>query len=311
MPSDLVRWPDGRRFAFSIFDDPDAQTTDDGRLVYACLAEHGLRTTKAVWPVRGPLQPSDRGGTCDEAPYLEWVRELRGQGFEIAFHNATLHTSERDATIRALERFRELFDAPPTSMANHFFSEEGIYWGDARLTGPQRLAYNILTRWKNAGRFRGHIEGDRLFWGDVCQREIRYVRNFVFADVNTLNACPFMPYHDPLRPYVNLWFAASEGANRPTFVRTLTPDALDRLEDEGGACIMYTHFGHGYVEKGRLREDFKAVIADVSRRNGWFVPVANLLDYLRASRPQPDLTAAQRGALERRWLAHKVRFGTA
>ena len=29
----------------------------------------------------------------------------------------------------------------------------------------------------------------------------------------------------------------------------LTEAAQDRLEAEGGACIMYTHFGHGFVHR--------------------------------------------------------------
>lgn len=304
-------WPDGKRFAFTVFDDPDAQIEREGRLVYSFLADLGFRTTKAVWPVRGPLPPSDRGGTCDESSYLNWVQDLQGQGFEIAFHNATLHTSSRQHTLQALARFEALFGEPPVSMANHYFAEEGIYWGDARVTGIQRLAYNLLTRWKNAARYRGHVEGDPLFWGDVCRAQIKYVRNFVFAEVNTLKACPFMPYHDPLRPFVNNWFAATEGANRRTFVRTLTQAALDRLEAEGGACVMYTHFGHGYVENGRLSEDFRQLMTGISRRHGWFAPVSQVLDFLRARQSATQITHAQRTLLERRWLAHKVRFGTA
>ena len=49
--------------------------------------------------------------------------------------------------------------------------------------------------------FRGHVEGDPLFWGDLCRDRVRYVRNFTFADVNTLASCPLMPYHDPKRPW--------------------------------------------------------------------------------------------------------------
>ena len=37
-----VRWPHGRRFAFTVFDDPDAQTVESGRPVYALLADLGI-----------------------------------------------------------------------------------------------------------------------------------------------------------------------------------------------------------------------------------------------------------------------------
>ena len=68
-----------------------------------------------------------------------------------------------------------------------------------------------------------------------------------FPEINTLRACPIMPYHDPQRPFVNQWYASSEGANCASFNAMLTEAAQDRLEAEGGACIMYTHFGHGFV----------------------------------------------------------------
>ncbi len=57
----MVAWPDNRSFAFSIFDDPDGQTVENGRDVYALLADCGLCITKGVWPVRGPRTPSDPG----------------------------------------------------------------------------------------------------------------------------------------------------------------------------------------------------------------------------------------------------------
>ena len=62
-------WPDGRSFAFTVFDDPDSQTLEAGREVYAFLASLGFRTTKGVWPIRGSGTPSDHGGTCAEPAY--------------------------------------------------------------------------------------------------------------------------------------------------------------------------------------------------------------------------------------------------
>jgi hypothetical protein len=306
-----VGWPAGKAFAFTIFDDPDGQPTDVGRRVYDLLAELGLRTTKAVWPIRGSGPPSDLGQTCADDDYLQWTLSLQRAGFEIAFHNATFHTSDREQTRRGLDQFAQYFGAPPKSMANHFFSHEEIYWGDQRVSGFQRLVYNALTLGKNRGRSTGHVEGHPNFWGDLCRERIRYVRNFVYGDINTLRACPYMPYYDPRRPWVNYWFAGSEGSKCETAVQQLSEANQDRLESEGGACILYTHFGHGYVEDGRLDSRFRFLIERLSKRRGWFVPVSTLLDYLLERRADAVLTDAQRGELERRWLAHKVRFGTA
>jgi hypothetical protein len=150
-----------------------------------------------------------------------------------------------------------------------------------------------------------------LFWGDHCKQKIQYVRNFVFADINTLKVCPEMPYHDPARPYVNYWYASSEGAKARSFIARLDDRNQDRLEAEGGACIMYTHFGLGFYEKNTLNPEFKRLMERLSKRNGWFVPVSTLLDYLISVKGSTTLNASQTKRLERKWLSHKIRFGTA
>jgi hypothetical protein len=309
--SSPVRWPENKSFAFTVFDDTDSTTLENGPPVYSFLADCGFRTTKSVWPTRGSGVPSDNGGTCHEPGYLAWVKSLQSRGFEIGYHMATSHTSTREETIAALEYFKQCFGHYPVSMANHNHSSEDIYFGDARLSGANRLLYNLLTRFQNHNRFRGHVPGDPLFWGDHCKQKIQYVRNFVFADINTLKVCPEMPYHDPARPYVNYWYASSEGANARSFIARLDERNQDRLEAEGGACIMYTHFGLGFYENKTLNPQFKRLMERLSKRNGWFVPVSTLLDYLISTRGSTTLNAGQTKQLERKWLSHKIRFGTA
>jgi hypothetical protein len=132
----------------------------------------------------------------------------------------------------------------------------------------------------------------------------------VYRDINTLAACPWMPYHDPRRPYVHAWYASTEGSNVTRLLSALSEANQDRLEAEGGACILYTHFGHGFVEQGRLHPGFQALMTRLSRKNGWFVPVATLLDHLARRRPDLAITDAGRRALERRWFAEKLLRGT-
>src|ERR1039457_515620 len=304
-------WPDGKSFAFTVFDDPDSQTLEAGREVYAFLASLGFRTTKGGWPIRGSGTPADHGGTCAEPAYRAWVQDLQRKGFEIGLHNATLHTSDRQQTQLGLQTFAEYFGGYPVTMAQHYYCDENIYWGDQRLSGLYRLLYSALTRGQNRNRFHGHIPGHPEFWGDLCRQHIRYVRNFAFAETNTLRACPYMPYHDPDRPYVNYWYASAEGATVQPFLDRIIHANLDRLEADGGACIMYTHFGLGFWD-GRIHPRFAESMTRLARRNGWFVPVSELLDYLLAQRGgQSVLQAAERRELERRWLLHKVRFGNA
>jgi hypothetical protein len=304
-----VEWPEGKTFAFTVFDDPDAQAYRVGRLVYSFLEDLGFRTTRGVWP--GPIvrEPNSGGETCDMAQYRKHNQELQQNGFEIGYHHTTPHDSTREEIVRGLASFRNYFGAMPSSMANHY-NAEAIYWGGARLTQPMRRMYTCLTLGRTEGRFSGHLRGTDYFWGDICRQHIRYCRNFVYADVNTLAACPWMPYHDPLKPFVSAWYASSEGSNVDRFVAMLSDANQDRLESEGGACVMYTHFGHGFVENGRLHPGFRRVMQRLAAKNGWFVPVSSLLDYLGTRTGTAPLTDPQRSMLERRWLWQKLLRGT-
>ncbi len=302
-----VTWPHGRRFAFTVFDDPDSQLLPASREVYALLDDLGLRTTKATWIVE-PAERNSAGETCESPEWLAHCRELQEKGFEIAYHNGAPGTLPRADIIRSLDLFRLYFGEDPASMANHY-NADAIYWGTARLSGVSHWAYAAITRGSRQNFF-GHVDGHPCFWGDVCRERIRYCRNFVFRTVNTLAACPYMPYADPDRGYVRSWYAASEGANRDSFVQQLSEREQDRLEEEGGACIMYTHFAHGFVRNGRLDPEFKRLMTRLAAKPGWFVPVRGLLDHLSAARGVHVLTARERGRLERSWMAAKLRYGT-
>ncbi len=301
-----IEWPDGKEFAFTIFDDPDLDTVDNAVAIYSFLSDIGLRTTKAVWPIRGEYIPKIGGTTCEDQQYLKLVLGLKEQGFEIAFHNATYHTSTREQTVRGLETFRRLFGHDPYSMANHSGCNESIYWGSARLSGIQRFTYNLLNRYRTDGTFQGHLETSPLFWGDLCREKIKYVRNFVYGDINTLKVCPAMPYHDPARSYVNYWFAASEGSNVGSFNAMLQEGNQDRLMREGGACIMYTHLASGFLENGRINGRFQVLMKRLSKLNSWFVPVHTLLDHILAVRGRQNISDRERNTLERKWLMHKI-----
>lgn len=306
-----IEWPNGKRFAFTIFDDTDWGTVENLKPVYDCLIENGMRTTKSVWALAGTEPPAVIGGdTCEDPAYLAWVLELQRQGFEIGWHNATYHSSRREDTQRGLERFKALFGHFPHSMANHTTCREGMYWGEHRLSGLNRAFYNVLSRGSGKGWFRGHLEGNDYFWGDLCQQHVKYVRNFVFGDINTLKACPWMPYADPDRPYVNAFFASSEGKELAPFLETINEANQDRLEAEGGCCIMYTHLAYGFWKDGTLDARFKSLIERLGAKNGWFAPVTEVLDHIAAQRGPVTLNASTRAAMERRWLLHKMLVGS-
>ena len=132
----------------------------------------------------------------------------------------------------------------------------------------------------------------------------------MFGDVNTLRVCPYMPYHDPNRSYVNLWFAAAEGGNVRSFTTTLSEVNQDRLAAEGGACILYTHLGAGFCDRGQVQPRVRLLLERLSGLNGWFVPVSTLLDYLRGAEGPRQINDRERRQLEIRWLWEKIRRGT-
>jgi len=47
----------------------------------------------------------------------------------------------------------------------------------------------------------------------------------------------------------------------------------------------------------------------LSNKNGWFVPVGTLLDYLLQQKGQHEITPIEREKLESRWLQTKIRLG--
>jgi hypothetical protein len=311
--TERIAWPAGKRFAFSVFDDTDLSVPGNFEAVYDLLGSLGMRTTKSVWPATGgDLQPrSSQGSTCDDDEYLRTVLQLQRSGFEIGYHNSYFDGLLRHRVEEALERFKSLFGHYPSSMANHAASSEGIYWGYDRVSGIPKTIYRVIMRRFGANPHCGHIPGSPHFWGDLCQKRIGYVRNFVFGGIDTLAACPMMPYYDALRPYVQAWYAASNAPLLPDYLKLLSERNQDLLEESGGACIVYTHFGSGFQRGPKLNERFEYLMRRLAKKDGWFVPVSTLLDHIRSQRGLVNLSAAQRRRLEWRWIAHKLVAGRA
>jgi len=127
----------------------------------------------------------------------------------------------------------------------------------------------------------GDEEASPHFWGDIAKQKVKYVRNLTFNDINTLRADPSTPYMDKRKPYVNYWFSSSDGHTVEEFTDLIHPANVDRLESEGGLCIVYTHFAHGFVhEEGQIDTTFAERIRSLSERPGWFVPVSEVLDWI-------------------------------
>jgi hypothetical protein len=69
---------------------------------------------------------------------------------------------------------------------------------------------------------------------------------------------------------------------------------------------MYTHFAYGFVGDAGLDPRFASLMKRLSRKDGWFVPVGTLLDYLEQTQGLHEITPAQRRHLERKWLLQRL-----
>jgi hypothetical protein len=305
-----IAWPNNKKFAFTIFDDTDRSNLKDSKIIYQYLEELGFKTTRSVWMLNNNDNSEEKGVTCENNLYLDWLLEIKNKGFEIGYHNATSNSSTRQNTKKALDKFVKIFDQMPVVMANHSENKENIYWGSHRLSGSRKIIYNILTFFKKNKYYEGHKKSSSYFWGDFCKEYVSYVRNFVFSDINTLKCCPYMPYQDLTKPYVNSWFASSEGNNVEMFNKCISNKNQDRLEIEGGACIMYTHFADGFCKNGELSEKFKVQMKRLSKKNGWFVPVSTLLEFLKKQNTSQIIDKSQISELEWKWLFNKLILGS-
>ncbi len=305
-----MQFPNGRRFAFSILDDTDDATFESVIPVYDRLREYGFRTTKTVWPLDCPEGSQEYfvAETLQRPEYLSYVQQLVADGFEVASHGATMEASDRERTLRGLEFLDRHFDTTLQLYANHGENRENLYWGAERFRTPLfRWLVRAIGRNPRSGYYFGEVEGSEFFWGDVCRKRFRYVRNFTFASLDALSFNPEMPYAVPSTPYVQYWFSTSDAPTPEVFKRRVTRAAIDRLEAKGGICIISTHFGkRGYVSDGRLDSGIDEILRYIAAKPGWFVPVSEILDYLKAKHPDRNIGRLALSRLELRFLLDQL-----
>lgn len=282
-------YPFGKRFAVSLVDDTDRARLAEIEPVYACLLEHGLRTTKTVWPLEASARSNGYdltdGQTLQSLPYRKFCRQLQAAGFEIAMHTASGGDSRRDETLRAYQLFEEIFGAPPVTNIMHGRNRENLYWG--KCCTRYRTVAALIDRLVPLA-FDGHDPHSDYYWGDLCRERTRYVRLFETIRLNTLAFDPATPYHDPRKPDVPWWFSATYAA-QTRLLQLLTAPRLDRLAAERGASILHLYLRRFAVARGdgsfTVHPGFlQCARLLASYRDGWYVPVATLLDRLRAVR---------------------------
>jgi len=297
-------FPDNARFAFSIFDDTDLSTIGNVSPIYNLLSEIGVRTTKSVWPLASVAEAHVGGASLQNPEYLGFILGLKQKGFEIALHNVRNTCSNRSETEAGLNEFKRLIGHDPRVHTNHAGNTENLYWGSARFSTVTPF-YRAMTS-LHRRHFEGHIENSRYFWGDLCRQRIDYVRNLVFREINLERINPTMPYHDPRKPFVKMWFSSSDAHDCTAFCDLLNEANQDRLEEEHGICIAYTHFACGFVNGGVVHPRVEYLLRRLARKNGWFVPVSSMLDFMRQQHQTESISSAELEAMEREWLFDRV-----
>lgn len=297
-----IKWPDGKKFAFSIFDDTDNATVEAIRPVYSLLSQLGIKITKSVWPLRS--DPSDRffADSLQDNEYLDLMLELQDKGFEIGYHGARAGSNQRQITLEALDLFREKIGHDPRTYAHHAPALENLYWGGLRTRWP--LLNRLAANFSQHKVFYGSDPNSPYFWGDLCKARIPYVRNYGFSTVDLFQCDPWTPYHDPRKPYVNHWFSTSGWLVARLVEQTLSQARIDQWEQEGGLVILGGHLGQNFSHSGKVSSGFERALRLLAERDAWFVPVGVILDYISAQRGMHILTPYEARVLELRWSRH-------
>lgn len=293
-PMRKICWPHGKNFAFTIVDDTDNATVKNIQSIYNTLTDFGILITKTVWPLNvDPGAHYSSSETLQNLGYCKFILDLQEKGHEIAIHGVRGGTSNRETIKSGLEVYKKIVGSNPRIHINHAQNLDNLYWGKAWIPAWKKW----FRSYPEDGSGFGHVHDSKYFWGDIAKHHIKYVRGYVFNQGNTISADPYMPYHDPTMPFVNNWFSSSNGDGLSRMLYLTSAQNIDDLEKNRGACIAYTHFGDSYyTDNNIIKESLKNNFKELSKRNGWFVPVGKLLDYLS------DEKIRKINPIQRAWL---------
>lgn len=301
-------YPNNKRFAFTVFDDTDGASVENVGEIYSLLHTLNMRTTKSVWTRRS--RGAFDGQSLNDDLYLDWVRALQKQGFEIGIHNVGDGDFNRAEILAGLKEFENALGANPRIHTNHVSNPDNLYWWHRRFGFPLNGLYYLWRGVRGVSTScGGEVEGGPYFWGDYASKNIDYVRNLTFSGINTIKHDPLMPYRQRSKKHVKAWFSSSDGHDINVARSLLTKKNIDRLESEGGACILYTHFASGFQTlDGEVDPSFRQAMEYMaSKGTGWFPTVSELLDFLKAQNGIQELKQLQRLKMEARWVIDRAK----
>lgn len=298
-----MKWPFNKEFAFTIIDDTDNSTTENIKPIYEYLTSKNIKTTKTVWIY--PSRNTFTGQTVQDKDYLDFLLKIERKDFEIQLHNVGSGNFTRYEIMQGFDVFKEKFGRYPSLQVNHASNPDCIYWGYKRFGVLLRFIVKLIK--PKTRRFYGDEIGSEYFWGDLSKEHIRFIRNRVFNGINTLHYDPHMPYREKNKKYSNYWFSSSDGHTIIEFNNLTTKENVDKLIKKNGLCIVYTHFGYGFVEhNGEINKTFKKNIDYLSAQNGWFVPASEILNYLLKDKKKITTSFIYINLLDLKWLFGRI-----
>ena len=215
------------KFRFSIIDDTDDSTLENIKPVYDFLHNKKIYITKTVW-VYPPRDKQYKGDSLQRLKYLNYIRELKEKGFEIALHNVGSGDYTRNEIKNGIEEFKDKLGFYPKIHINHSYNKDNIYCGPKRFSFP----FNVIVKnlYSKYSQFEGDIPTSNFFWGDIHKKIIKYSRNYEIDDINTLKVNPFMPYRDKAyEKYCNYWYSTTFAPNQWVFNKIVTKKIFSRV----------------------------------------------------------------------------------
>jgi len=300
-----MKWPNNKKFAFTIIDDTDNAVLNNIQPVYDLLKELQIKSTKTVWVY--PPRDDHKGDCLQDAEYLEFIRNLISEGYEIAMHGVGSGSFSSEEISKGLDEFKQLLGDNPTMHVNHSRNPDNIYWGNRRFVFP--LSWLLALSSRRRKLYQGEIESSPHFWGDRSKKYIKYQRNHVFNGINTLLYDPIMPTRTKEKnKYSNYWFSSSDGHTLAEFNALMSRKNIDALENSGGCCIVYTHFASGFVKSdGSLDEDFQSAMKYLKSKDGWFVPASEILDHLSNQKKRDGFASyLYLLGLDMKWIRQRI-----
>lgn len=307
-----MRWPDGKKAAFTIIDDTDDAEMPRIAEIYDLLIAAGLRTTKTVWVY--PVRDTEffRGDCLSEnEDYLSFIKNLIARGFEIGLHNVGSGDFTRPEILAGLELYKQLLGDYPHLHVNHSYNRDNIYGGDKRFSFPFDLIVRLLHG--GYGGFEGEIPTSAHYWGDLHKKHIKFSRSYEVAGLN-LAALVRFPYTDAkYSGCCNKFFPSVFCSNQDLFSTAVTEASVKQLIAEGGCSIVYTHLGY-YHERGGIDPGFVRALDVLKQHAGelWFAPVGEILEHMEREQGLHEIGRLEKLALEARslWTRLKYRYIT-